>query len=205
MATALLAGCSSSSSSPAKPVSSTGNSSSASSGTSGNGSQAASPRASATAAGGTATLAACATSALRVTVDAKQSGGAAGSTYVPIDFTNTSPASCEMYGSPGVSFVTAEGGPQLGAAAARVAGIGAVTVVLHAGTTAHAWLQVAEAGNYPSSICHPVTAHWLRVFPPGETAAAYVEHSFAACSSAKAAILTVYPTRSGEGLLNHIP
>jgi hypothetical protein len=110
-----------------------------------------------------------------------------------------------MYGSPGVSFVTAAGGPQIGAAAARVAGIGAVTVVLHAGKTAHAWLQVAEAGNYPSSICHPVTAHWLRIFPPGETAAAYVQHSFAACSSAKAAILTVYPTRSGEGLLNHIP
>jgi hypothetical protein len=150
-------------------------------------------------------LATCATSALRVTVDATQGGGAAGSTYVPIDFTNTASTSCEMYGFPGVSFVTAEGGTQLGAAAARIAGLGAVTVVLHAGKTAHAWLQVAQAGNYPSSTCHPVTAHWLRVFPPGQRAAAYVQRTFAACSSAKAPILTVYPTRSGAGLLNHIP
>jgi hypothetical protein len=42
-------------------------------------------------------------------------------------------------------------------------------VKLVAGGVAHAWLQVAEAGNYPAATCQPVTAHWLRVYAPGET------------------------------------
>src|SRR5436853_495962 len=105
---------------------------------------------------------------------------AAGSTYVPVDFTNTSGSPCGLYGYPGMSFVTAGdgSGSQIGAAAQENPSFGKVPVQLAAGGAAHAWLQVAEAGNYPATTCQPVTAHWLRVYAPGETQALYVSHAF---------------------------
>jgi len=69
-----------------------------------------------------------------------------------------------------------------------------------AGGVAHAWLQVAKAGNYPAATCQPVKANWLRVFAPGETQALYVSHAFDACSSDSAPLLTVMPVRSGQGV-----
>jgi hypothetical protein len=140
-----------------------------------------------------------------VTVASSAGGGAAGSTYVPIDFTNTSGRACSMYGYPGVSFVTTRGGSQIGAAAVRNSGFSSVPVTLAAHASAHAWLQVAEAGNYPASSCHMVTATWLRVFPPANTAPAYVSHTFSACSSSKANLLTVMPVRSGAGVQGQVP
>jgi Protein of unknown function (DUF4232) len=150
---------------------------------------------------GTAGLAACGSASLRVAVDASQAGGAAGSTYVPVTFTNTASSACGMYGFPGVSFVTADdsAGHQIGAAAQENAQFAKQPVRLTAGGVAHAWLQVAEAGNYPPASCGPVTAHWLRVFAPGQTAALYVSHSFDACSSSSAPLLTVMPVRAGRG------
>jgi Protein of unknown function (DUF4232) len=150
-------------------------------------------------------LAACRTSALSVSLDSDQGGGAAGSTYLPIDFTNTSGARCALYGYPGVSFVTGPGGTQIGAAATRASGASSVSVTLAAHATAHAWLQVVEAGNYPASTCQPVTAHWLKVYPPGSTAPSYIGHSFPACSSGKATALTVMPVRSGAGVQGQVP
>ena len=156
---------------------------------------------------GTAGLAVCQSASLRVTVNASQAGGAAGSTYYPVDFTNTSSSPCGMYGYPGVSFVTADGsaGHQIGAAAQENPGFGRMAIRLAAGGVAHAWLQVAQAGNYPPSTCQPVTAHWLRVFAPGETVASYVNHDFAACSSASAPLLTVMPVRAGHGVQGTTP
>ena len=61
------------------------------------------------------------------------------------------------------------------------------------------------AGNYPATSCHPVMAHWLRIYPPGETAAGYLGHAFDACSSASAPLLTVLPVRSGQGLADSVP
>jgi hypothetical protein len=154
--------------------------------------------------GGT-NVAACTTSALTVTVASTPGGGAAGSTYMPIDFTNSSGRACALYGYPGVSFVTGRGGAQIGAAAARNTGFSAVPVTLASHASAHAWLQVAQAGNYPASTCHMVTATWLRVFPPGNTVPAYVSHTFSACASAKANLLTVMPVRSGAGVQGQVP
>jgi Protein of unknown function (DUF4232) len=152
-------------------------------------------------------LAACRSASLQVTVNASQAGGAAGSMYYPVDFTNTSSAPCGLYGYPGVSFVTADSGAgrQIGAAAQENPGLPKVAVRLAAGGVAHAWLQVAEAGNYPVATCQPVTAHWLRVFAPGETEALYVNHAFNACSSASAPLLTVMPVRSGQGVQGTTP
>lgn len=150
---------------------------------------------------GTAGLTACGASSLRVAVETGQAGGAAGSTYVPVTFTNTSSSACGMYGFPGVSFVSADdsAGHQIGAAAQENPQFAKQSVKLPAGGVAHAWLQVTEAGNYPASSCQPITAHWLRVFAPGQTAAIYVSHSFDACSSSSAPLLTVMPVRAGQG------
>jgi hypothetical protein len=159
------------------------------------------------AASGTAGLALCQPSSLQVTVNASQAGGAAGSTYLPVDFTNTSSSPCGLYGYPGMSFVTAGdgSGSQIGAAAQQNPSFGKVPVRLAAGGAAHAWLQVTEAGNYPPATCQPVTAHWLRVYAPGETQALYVSHAFDACSSDSAPLLTVMPVRSGQGVQGTTP
>ena len=152
-------------------------------------------------------LTVCRSAALKVAVDSSQAGGAAGSAYYPVNFTNTSAAACGLYGYPGMSFVTAAGGAgrQIGAAAQRDPAFAKLSVRLPVGGVAHAWLQVAQAGNYPASACQPVTAHWLRVFPPGDTAASYVAVSFSACATATAHLLTVTPVRSGRGVRGVTP
>jgi hypothetical protein len=166
-----------------------------------------SPSAAATGPAGMAGLAACRTASLRVTVNAPQAGGAAGSTYYPVDFTNISRSACGMYGYPGISFVTSDGGAgrQIGAAAQRDPAFGKLAVRLAAGGVAHAWLQVAQAGNYPASACQPVRAHWLRVFAPGQTVPGFVSYSIDACASAAVRLLIVMPVRAGRGVQGKTP
>jgi len=161
------------------------------------------PRASSSGAVGVAT---CSTTLLVLTVDDSQAGAGAGNSYYPLNFTNTSGAACEMYGFPGVSFVTAPTGQgqQVGAAALR-GEASDVAIQLAPGGAAHAWLKVATALNYPASDCQPVTVHWLRVYPPGETAAGYVGQTFTACSSASAPLLTILPVRAGDGVAGVTP
>ncbi len=209
-AAALVAACGSSGGNPAAtgssapPSASQGTGGANGTGTPSPASSAASP--SATPSGhGQPRLAACATSALSVSIPSNQGGGAAGSTYVPIDFTNTSGHACEMYGFPGVSFVTGRGGSQIGAAASRNKSYSAVNTMVAPHATAHAWLQVAQAGNYPASQCHQVTASWLKIYPPGNTVASYVNRSFPACSSQKVNLLSVMPVRSGAGVQGKVP
>jgi hypothetical protein len=152
-------------------------------------------------------LALCQPASLHVTVNASQAGATVGSTYYPVDFTNTASSACGLYGYPGMSFVTSGDGAgrQIGAAAQQNPGFGKVPVRLAAGGVAHAWLQVTQTANYPSATCQPVTAHWLRVYAPGETEALYLNHSFSTCSSASVQLLTVMPVRSGLGVQGSTP
>jgi hypothetical protein len=156
---------------------------------------------------GTGGLAACQSTTLKVTVDASQAGGAMGSTYYPVNFTNTSGAPCGMDGYPRMSFVTSAGtaGLQIGAAAQQNPAVGKLAVRVPAGGAAHAWLQVAQAGNYPASTCQPATAHWLRVYPPDDAVASYVDVNLSACASASTPLLTVMPVRSGHGVRGVTP
>jgi Protein of unknown function (DUF4232) len=140
-------------------------------------------------------LAGCRSSGLLVALGA--AGAAAGSEYLPIDFTNATAASCRLRGYPGVAFIAGIGGGRIGGAAARYAGLPVPRVVLAPGATAHAWLIVAAAANYPPPRCRPVTADWLRVRAPGQRGYDYVRHSFTAC--ADGSILTVQPVRPGPG------
>ncbi len=87
-------------------------------------------------------------------------------------------------------------GQQIGAAAQRNPAFDDLAVRLAAGGVAHAWLRLAQAGNYPASACQPVTAHWLRVYPPEDTAAVYVGQAFPACADTSTQLLTVTPVRS---------
>jgi Protein of unknown function (DUF4232) len=152
-------------------------------------------------------VATCRTSGLRISVDNGQADGAAGSTYYPLDFTNTAAAECELNGYPGVSFVTDPdgGAAQIGAAAVRNPEFGPVRYWLKPGGEAHAWLQVGTSGNFPASTCQPVTAHGLRVYPPGETEAGYVRQDFPACAGDGAQLLTVMPVRGGKASAGTVP
>lgn len=209
-AAALAAGCGSSgggqpgsSAAPSTPASSSaGGAGDNGSGAPGSSPASATPAPTSTAAPG---LAACSTGNLSVRLQTNMGGGAAGSQYVPIEFTNTSGTACALYGFPGVSFVTGQNGRQIGAPAQRSPNVSKVTVTLASHATAHAWLQVAEAGNYPASSCHPVTAHWLKVYPPGNTAPAYISQSFMACSSAKVVTMTIDPVRAGAAKQGQLP
>jgi hypothetical protein len=122
----------------------------------------------------------CPTSALRVSMG--QANGAAGSIYYPLVLTNASTAACTMFGYPGVSFVTGTSGRQIGGAAVRNPTFAAQLVTLSPGASAHAALQVVVAQNYPTSICDPVTAHLLRIYPPGQFAPLYLSFTALTCT-----------------------
>ena len=161
----------------------------------------ASPETSTSSAPGLNGLAECRSASLQVTVNTREAGTAAGSTYYPVDFTNTSGSACGLYGYPGISFVTAgsSAGTQIGPAAQENPAFGKLTVRLAPGGVAHAWLQVAAAGNFPTSACKPHAVSWLKVFPPDQTVAVYVSHSFDACASMGTPLLFVMPVRAGQG------
>lgn len=155
-----------------------------------------------TAAGGGTANGACAASGLKVTVDASAAGAAAGSTYYPIDFTNASSSSCRLDGYPVAWFATSAG-QRIGTAAApdRSATARPRPVSLRPGATAHAWLRIADAANYPVTSCRPVTAHVLLIRAPGAAGTSSVRRAFPACSAAMHGhgILTVQPVTAGRG------
>jgi hypothetical protein len=142
----------------------------------------------------------CATGSLRVTLDARAAGTAAGSAFVPLDFTNVSRRTCHLAGYPAVSFATGAAGRRVGTVAALDRSVRVRSVALAPGQTAHAWLQVLDAQNYPASKCHPVTAHGLRVDLPGQHLTSFLSHAFPACSAPMrgSQILTVQPIQPGR-------
>ena len=141
--------------------------------------------------------AACPTSALLVKTGLVQ--GAAGSIYAVIDFVNISSVTCSLFGYPGVSFVTASsGGSQIGLAATESKTAPRQLVTLAPGATGNALLRIVQAGNYPASKCHPVTAHWLRIYPPNQTTPVTLAYTARACSK-PVNILSVSVVQPGSG------
>ncbi len=147
---------------------------------------------------------ACSSSDLSAAVPAGQGGAAAGSAYYPLNFTNTSHAACSLYGYPGVSFVSGPSGSQIGAAATRNPAVTPATVTLAPGAAAHVTIRVVDALNYSKSACKPVTANWLKVFPPGQFTALYVKFSALTCSATLPAQigspLSVDAVKGGQGV-----
>ena len=139
----------------------------------------------------------CATSALKATIGPAE--GAAGSSYYPIDFTSNASTSCTLFGYPGVSFVTGQGGGQIGAAAVRDSVTAPALVTVAPGAIAHATLQVVNASNYPASRCTITKAHWLRVYPPDQFTALYISFSAPTCAGSATAtpILSIQAVKPG--------
>lgn len=111
---------------------------------------------------------ACSSTALSVWVDASQSSGAAGTIEYALEFTNITGKACTLYGYPGVSAVNANY-KQLGFAAGEYPLYAKKTVTIPGGGTAHAdlfWSDVDVSTATPG--CDPVTASYIKVYPPGD-------------------------------------
>ncbi|MFC9516524.1 DUF4232 domain-containing protein [Nocardiaceae bacterium NPDC056970] len=122
----------------------------------------------------------CVVSELRLTLG--QAQGAAGSTELPLVFTNVSGRTCVLDGFPGVSYVQGGAdGAQVGAAATRSgASTGAVT--LTPGSTSTAMVRAVEVQNYPADTCAPTPVAGLRVYPPNDTGSIFVPYATTGCS-----------------------
>jgi Protein of unknown function (DUF4232) len=178
LAVAAVAGCSSST------TPSSGASASATATATGTAGGAATPSSSpASGSGGNSPAAAsgtpaCTTGDLKATLGSTQ--GAAGSIYVNLDLTNTSSSPCTLYGYPGTSLANASTSVSPGAD--RSSATPESLVTLDAGSTGHAVMQIADAGNYSSSTCGPKPTSEIKIYPPNQTAALYVTYSTSACT-----------------------
>lgn len=148
---------------------------------------------------GQATAAACLPAAIRVTLDIRSAGVAAGTSYVPLDFTNISTTSCELTGFP-IVMLAGSSDQQIGRAAVADRSLAASGVVLAAGQAAHIWLRLADVTNLPTGQCQPTTAAGLRVSLPGQTSSTFISHPLTTCAKhvQGAEILTVEPFRPGQ-------
>jgi Protein of unknown function (DUF4232) len=138
----------------------------------------------------------CPTRSLQVKLGVSQ--GTAGSIYTTIDFTNISSVTCTLYGYPGVSLQTAKPVHQIGKPARENSLTPRQLVTLQPQTTGNALLRIVDAGNYPSSTCGPVTAHYLQVYPPNQTTPAYIQFKTQACSK-PVRLMTVDVVKPGSG------
>lgn len=175
---ALAAGCSTSSggsgtSSSSSPANSPTPASASSAGRSTGG---ASPAASGSTAPASTGVTACTSAHLEASVGGGTGEGASNN-HTGLNLRNVGPASCTLYGYPGVSWVAGADGHQVGDAASRGAdptGSSEKTVTLAPGAVASAPLDIVQAAAIPKSQCKPVPVRGLRVYPPGEKAALFI-------------------------------
>jgi hypothetical protein len=140
--------------------------------------------------------AACPTRSLQVKLGISQ--GTAGSVYIALDFTNISGVTCTLYGYPGVSLQTARPVHQIGKPARENPATPRALVTLKPQATGNALLQIVDAGNYPTSTCGPVTAHYLQVYPPNQTTPTYIKFKTQGCSK-PIRIMTIDVVKPGSG------
>jgi hypothetical protein len=108
----------------------------------------------------------CAPDQLYVWVSPDSGSGAAGTIHYNLDFTNRSHSWCHLYAWPGVSATNADG-HQLGAGAVRNPDVPARYInIAPNGGTAHSDLGYVDVQVSPQ--CHPVTATFLKVYPPDD-------------------------------------
>lgn len=137
----------------------------------------------------------CATKQLDISLANEQ--GAAGSRLADITFTNISGTPCTLLGFPGVSAVTNNDGTQLGAAAERESDQETTTITLAPGHSARAGLKMTNVGVLDPASCQPQAADGLRVYPPGETASAFIRISGLEGCAGDAHYLSIQPVTAG--------
>ena len=125
-----------------------------------------------------------------MTADFGTPDGTAGSTRVPVVFTNTGGDPCSLEGFPAVVFVGGGDGTQIGVPATQDTATTPVTLVtIEPGGTATATLTITTADVEG---CTPTPSDGFRVTPPGSTEAFYIANfDYEACDSADVSILTV--------------
>lgn len=122
----------------------------------------------------------CSAADLGVWVAADQTGAAAGTLYMPIEFTNLSHQTCTLYGFPGVSALSVSG-QQLGSPATWDTAVKPSLVRLAPGGTGYALLEYSDVitGNCPAASKR--LAFELRVYPPDQSGADHAYWPFTAC------------------------
>ncbi len=149
-----------------------------------------------------AAIPACTAENLGAWVAVSQGNGAAGSLYLPLQFTNLSRHACAMRGFPGVSAID-RNSHQLGSPASWDHVVPARTVVLAPGATAHTILRYSDVAVTTAPGCHPVFSTFeLRVYPPDQRSATYAAFDLEACSHAGPIYLSVEPILPGVGTIN---
>ena len=99
--------------------------------------------------------------------------------HLPLRFTSTASQPCTLQGTPGVSYVTGEGGKQVGLPAAR--DTNGPVVTLAPDETASAPLLLSSAPRKTPE-CEQAEVGGLRVYPPNNTEPVFVEHGATACA-----------------------
>lgn len=140
----------------------------------------------------------CKTSGLSIWLGVGSGGGQAGSIVYPLEFTNVSGHTCQLFGFPGVSAERA--GSQVGSAAGRDHSLPARTVTLRNRATAHTRLQITDVSAFPPTSCNAVTADGLTVYPPGARTAAEIPFRFRACSAKGPVFLSVKTVQPRVGI-----
>lgn len=140
----------------------------------------------------------CTATDIKVTLG--KGGGAAGSYYAPLRFTNTSSSPCVIGGYPGVSYVAGDDAHQVGPPAERVKQQWQ-PVKLAPGEVAHATVRFVQVHNYPEAACQPTKVTGVRVYLPGEKNSTVVPYTRTGCSSDAfdGEQLTVKPVVPGPG------
>jgi Domain of unknown function (DUF4232) len=121
----------------------------------------------------------CSTAELSASLGTAQ--GAAGSVIVPLVLTNKGGRSCTLRGFPGVSYVAGTDGHQVGPAAAKDGPLGAA-VTLAPGHAATSQVRLVNVANFDAATCKPTPVLGLRVYPPDNTAALYVQRAGTGCA-----------------------
>jgi hypothetical protein len=126
-------------------------------------------------------------------------GGAAGTQYENLVFTNKANHTCTLYGYPGVSWVTGDNGTQVNDPFERNSTTAKKTIKLAPGAHAHAVLATHAAELFDKTKCKPESVRGLRIYPPDETASIFVSQPGTACSAKGVNLGSVQAIASGVG------
>jgi hypothetical protein len=137
----------------------------------------------------------CPASGLVVWAGEEPGGGAAGSVYYRIEFTNLSTATCTVSGYPKVNAVDLKG-RRIGAFATHEKGKQAQTATLAPGQSATATLRIVDALNFPADKCKATMAAGLRVGVPGGSGNKIAPLAFETCVRAASKTLSVAPVQA---------
>jgi hypothetical protein len=140
----------------------------------------------------------CRSGDLEVSLGAEE--GTAGTIYRALVFTNRGRRTCTIQGFPGVSFVAGDDGHQVGQAAER-RGVKGPVITLAPGAAATAPVGFVNVGALEPQ-CRATPVRGLRVYPPHNTAAAFVPFETTACAGTvgPATHLHVSTVHAGSGL-----